>query len=115
MIPSKGGGKDLDNLATRIIRPLHEIWAPPSGFAHASNTDNIKEKGNREYWEKARNKLPKALKYSITEYRVFELPRLPDDPKEGFVRLAFDGGLQPVQFREESDDYLEKWENSFDL
>jgi hypothetical protein len=114
MIPPEGGGKDLDNLATRIVRPLHEIWAPPSSFAHAYNTDNIEDQGIREYWEQARNELPKALKHSIAEYRVFELPRLPDDPKEGFVRLAIGDGLQPVRFREEINEYLERWADAVD-
>jgi hypothetical protein len=112
MIPPEGGGKDLDNLATLILPALHEIWAPPSSFAHAYNTDNIEDESIREYWENARNQLPKALKHSITEYRAFTLPRLPDDPKDGFVRLAVGGGMRPVRFREEIDEYLEKWEDA---
>lgn len=114
MIPPEGGGKDLDNLATRIVRHLHEIWAPPSSFAHAYNTDNLDDESVRDHWENARNELPKALKHSIAEYRVFELPRLPGDPKEGFVRLAIGDGSRPVRFREEIDEYLEMWENALD-
>jgi len=110
MIPPKGGGKDLDNLATLIVPALHEIWAPPSSFAHADNTDSIEDASIREHWENARNELPKALKHSITEYRAFALPRLPDDPEDGFVRLAVGGDMRPVRFREEIDDYLRKWE-----
>ncbi len=112
MIPPVGGGKDLDNLATLILPALHEIWAPPSNFAHAYNTENIEDERIREYWENARNELPKGLKHSITEYRAFALPRLLDDPEDGFVRLALGGGMRPVRFREEIDEYLEKWENA---
>jgi hypothetical protein len=112
MIPPKGGGKDLDNLATMIVPAVHEIWAPPASFAHAYNTDNIEDEGIRGHWENARNELPKALKHSITEYRAFGLPRLPDDPEDGFVRLAVGGGRQPVRFREEIDDYLRRWERT---
>jgi hypothetical protein len=52
------------------------------------------------------------MKHSITEYRAFALPRLPDDPEDGFVRLAVGGGMRPVRFREEIDEYLEKWEET---
>jgi hypothetical protein len=54
MIPPEDGGKDLDNLATRIVKPLQEIWAPPSSFAHAHNTDNIEDEALRKHWEDAR-------------------------------------------------------------
>ena len=114
MIPPRGGGKDLDNLATRIIRPLQAIWTPPSSFAHAYSTDNIEDAAIREHWENVRNELPKALKHSIVEYRVFELPRLPADPVDGFIRLAVGDVLRAVRFREEIDEYLEKWEETVD-
>ena len=112
MIPPVGGGKDLDNLATLILPALPQDWAPPSNFAQAHNTENIEDESLREYWENARNELPKGLKHSIAEYRAFALPRLPDDPEDGFVRLALGGGIRPVRFREEIDEYLEKWENA---
>ena len=112
MIPPEGGGKDLDNLATLILPAVHEIWAPPTSFAHAYSTDNIQDQSIREYWENARNELPKAMKHSITEYRAFALPRLPNDREDGFVRLAVGGGMRPVRFREEIDEYLEKWEDA---
>jgi hypothetical protein len=112
MIPPEDGGKDLDNLARLILPALHEIWAPPSDFAHAFKTDNIQEEDVRDHWEKVRAGLPKEPKYSITEYRAFELPRLPADPKDGFVRLAIGDGMRPVRFREEIDEYLEKWEDA---
>ena len=107
-IPPKDVRMDLDNLATRIVRHLHEIWAPPGSFSHAYNTDNIEDESIRRHWENARNELPKVLEHSIAEYRAFELPRLDDDPKEGFVRLAVGDGMRPVRFREEIDEYLEK-------
>jgi hypothetical protein len=118
MIPPAGrevdGIKDLDNLATTIVRAVHEIWTPPISFAHAFRTDNIQDEGLRTHWEHARNEVPKAMKTSITEYRVFTLPRLPGDPKDGFVRLAVGDGMRPIQFREEIDEYLEKWADSVD-
>jgi hypothetical protein len=118
MIPPAGSGedgnKDLDNLATTIVRAVHETWTPPSTFAHAFRTDNIQDEALRAHWENARNEVPKAMKTSITEYRVFTLPCLPGDPKDGFIRLAVGDGMRPIQFREEIDDYLEKWADSVD-
>jgi hypothetical protein len=112
MIPPEGGGKDLDNLARLILPTLHEIWAPPSDFAHAFRTDNIQDGNVRDHREKVRAGLPKEPKYSITEYRAFELPRLPDDPKDGLVRLAIGDGMRAVRFRERIDEYLKKWEDA---
>jgi len=83
--------------------------APPSHFAHAYKTDNIEDESVRDYWQKARAELPNEPKQSITEYRAFELPRLPEDPKDGFVRLAVGEGMRSVRFREEIEEYLEKW------
>ena len=114
MVPPEGGGKDLDNLARLILPALHEIWTPPSHLAHTFNTDKISDSKLRSYWEATRAELPKEPKHSITEYRVFELPRFPDDPKEGFVRLAVGEGMSPVRFREEIEDYLDRWRDTLD-
>src|SRR5205823_6172563 len=69
MVPPAGseedGIKDLDNLATTIVRAVHEIWTPPSSFAHAFRTENIQDEGLRTHWEHARNEGPKGMKMSI--------------------------------------------------
>ncbi len=118
MIPPAGseedGIKDLDNLATMIVRAVHEIWTPPNSVPRALRIENIQDEGLRAHWENARNEVPKAMKTSITEYRVFTVPRLPGDPKDGFVRLAVGDGMRPIQFREEVDEFLEKWADSVD-
>jgi hypothetical protein len=111
-VPPKDWRLDLDNVATRIVQPLHEIWAPPSSFAHAYDTDGIEDDSIRDQWENARSEIPKSLTHSIVEFRVFRLPRLPDDPKEGFTRLAVGDGIRPVRFREDIDEYLERWEDA---
>lgn len=108
----KKGGKDLDNLATMILRAMHDIWVPPSSFAYAFKTDNIEKDDLREHWHQVRNELPKAMTTSVTEYRVFQLRRLPNDPKDGFIRLAVGDGMSPIRFREEIDEYLKKWEEA---
>lgn len=112
MVPPVAGGKDLDNLARLVLPALHEIWAPPSHVAHTINVAKIKDPTIRSYWEKLQQELPKEPRHSITEYRAFELPRLPGDAPEGFVRLAVGEGQRPVRFREEIDDALGEWRRS---
>jgi hypothetical protein len=112
MVPPSGGGKDLDNLARLILPALHEIWAPPSHIAHTIKTENLKDEKLVAYWESERAALPKEPKHSITEYRVFELPRFPDDPKDGFVRLAVGDGLTAIPFREGIEDFLKGWRDA---
>ncbi|MCC7419310.1 MAG: hypothetical protein IT428_03405 [Planctomycetaceae bacterium] len=109
MVPPVDGGKDLDNLARLVLPSLHEIWAPPSHMAHTINIENIKDSAIRSFWEKMQQELPKEPKHSITEYRAFELPRLPGDAPEGFVRLAVGEGQRSVRFREEIDGALGEW------
>jgi hypothetical protein len=109
IVPPVAGGKDLDNLARLVLPALHEIWAPPSHVARTMNVAKIKDQTIRSYWEKLQQELPKEPKHSITEYRAFELPRLPGDAPEGFVRLAVGEGQRSVRFREEIDDALEEW------
>jgi hypothetical protein len=109
MVPPEGGGKDLDNLVRLILPALHEIWAPPSHIVHALKTKTLKDQKLLAFWESERAALPKEPKHSITEYRVFEIPRFPDDPKDGLVRLAVGEGMTPVRFREEIEDFLNRW------
>lgn len=109
MVPPEGGGKDLDNLTTMILKALHEIWTPPSNLLHTVKTDKIEDENIKSYWEAKRAQFPKEPKYSVTEYRAFELPRFPDVPKDGFVRLAIGDGLHPVRFREEIEGFIGNW------
>jgi hypothetical protein len=53
--------------------------------------------------------LPKEPSHSVVEYRVLERPHFPDEPKDGFVRLSVSEGMKSAQFREDIDDYLERW------
>ncbi len=112
MVPPVDRGKDLDNLARLVLPALHEIWAPPSHIVHTINVGRIKDQTTRSYWERMQQELPKQPKHSITEYRAFELPRLPGDAAEGFVRLAVGEGQSPVGFREEIDNALDVWRQS---
>ena len=114
IVPPEGGGKDLDNLARLILPALHEVWAPPSHIVHALKP-GVPGKKLPDYWEAERAALPKEPKHSVTEYRVFEIPRFPDDPQEGFVRLAVGEGFTPVRFREGIDEFLDRWRESLEL
>jgi len=71
--------------------------------------------GRRSAWSSGRqaDRAPgHASHASITEYRGFALQRLLNDPEDGFVRLAVGRGINPVRFREEIDEHLEKWEDA---
>jgi len=110
MVPPTGGGKDLDNLPRLILPKLHELWTPPSHFVHAVCASKHGELSS--YWQSEKEALPKQQQQSITEYRMFEIPRLPGDPQEGLVRLAIGAGFLPIQFREEIDAYLDEWRDA---
>lgn len=112
MVPPEGGGKDVDNLARMVIPAVHEIWAPPSDISYAFQVDGTGDANLDALWKRERDALPKEPRYSVTEYRVFELPRRGGDDKDGFVRLAVGDGFTPVRFREDIDDFLDRWANS---
>jgi hypothetical protein len=107
MVPPLGGGKDLDNLARLVLPKVHKIWSPPSHFVHAACGSRHGEFSS--HWQAQRDSLPRQQQESITEYRMFEIPRMPNDPEEGLVRLAVGAGFRSVEFREEIDEFLDKW------
>lgn len=102
---------DLDNLVKLILPTLHNIWMPPSHSIHTLSLDAVKDPKLKAHWKALKHALPTEPKYSVTEYRVFTLPRLPEDPKEGLVRLAIGEGQMPLRFRENIDHYLDRWKD----
>jgi hypothetical protein len=107
MVPPAGGGKDLDNLARLVLPKLHEIWSPPSNFVHAACSSRHGELSS--HWQAERDLLPRQQQQSVAEYRIFSIPRLPNDPPDGLVRLAVGSGFLPVEFREGIDNFIHKW------
>ena len=105
MVPPEGGGKDLDNLARLILPAVHEVLEPPSDLLRTLGPLDADDETVREELRA----LPKGPRHSITEYRAFEIPRHPDDPRGGFVRLAVGDGFMPVDFRGEIDSFLDGW------
>jgi hypothetical protein len=111
MVPPEGGGKDLDNLARLILPAVHEILEPPSDLIRTLNINNVPEDIRGWYLERL-SALPKQPQYSIRQFRAFELPRYPNDSKEGFVRLAIGGGHVPLDFRHEIDAFIDRWQET---
>ena len=112
MVPPEAGGKDLDNLARLVLPAVHDILQPPSDLSRTIDLGSATDPIIRSWWEDRIEALPKAPKYSVTEYRAFQLPRFPNDPKEGMVRLAVGAGFMPIDFRGEIDDFLRKWQRA---
>ncbi len=78
-------GKDLDNIALTALPVAHEVLRPhiePHLLAPSYNDEP-------EPWrEEALARLRSVNARSVRAYQVIELPRSPQDPPEGTLRLA---------------------------
>lgn len=108
-------GIDLDNLARRGIVPtIHEVLQPPSTPAQLVDPEQVGDERMREYW-RSRHEIERRFpRCSLTRYEVVELPRLDDDPPEGFVRIALGSGLHLDSIQGEVDRTLRQWKDSID-
>ena len=91
-LPPRSASKvDLDNLVRGSIIPaVHEILQPPGipgDFLVSVNAGKI----DRQLTEML-ERYKRAPKFHITGYQVFCLPRTPQDPENGNVRLIMHGG-----------------------
>lgn len=81
-------GKDLDNIALTALPIAHEVLGPhiaPHLLAPSWRDDE----GEPEPWrEEALARLKSVNARSVCAYQVIELPRSPQDPPEGTLRLA---------------------------
>ena len=79
-------GKDLDNIALTVLPLAYQVLRPhiePYLFAptHPDEPPDPRK-------EEALHRLRSVNANSVTAYQVIELPRSPDDPPEGVLRLA---------------------------
>ncbi|MFI7109678.1 hypothetical protein ACIBK9_25460 [Nonomuraea sp. NPDC050227] len=85
-------GKDLDNIALTALPIAHEVLRPhiePHLLAPQPPGENP------EPWlAEALHRLRSLNANSVAAYQVIELPRIPQDPPEGVLRLA----LGPVSY-----------------
>lgn len=98
-------GKDLDNIAREVLPIAHEVLKPHIEPYLLAPTPPEYE---REPWRvEAFQRLRSLNANSVIAYQVIELPRSPQDPPEGVLRLA----LGPVTHRswwEHAADFVEK-------
>ena len=78
-------GKDLDNIALTCLPIVHEVLRPhiePHYLSPVFKSDRDPRR------EEALRRLRSLNARSVTAYQVIRLPRSPDDPPEGTLRLA---------------------------
>jgi hypothetical protein len=85
VIPSEQG-KDLDNIALIVLPIAHEVLRPHIA-PHLLSP--IYGGGGQDPWlDEALARLKSVNARSVRVYQVIELPRTPQDPPEGTLRLA---------------------------
>jgi hypothetical protein len=111
-LPPRNASKiDLDNLVREAIIPsVHEILQPPGtprDFLTTVNSGKIDPElaGMLERYKR-------APKFHITGYQVLCLPRTPEDPENGNVRLILHGGDVRQTPWQLLDSALTQWEDS---
>lgn len=98
-------GKDLDNIARKVLPIAHEVLKPH--IAPYLLTPQHPEHGYASWHAEALQRLRSLNANSVVAYQVIELPRSPQDPPEGVLRLA----LGPVTHRswwEHAANFVEK-------
>ena len=79
-------GKDLDNIALTCLPIVHEVLRPHIEPHYLSPAFTDRDADPRR--EEALRRLQSLNAQSVTAYQVVQLPRAPDDPHEGTLRLA---------------------------
>jgi hypothetical protein len=79
-------GKDLDNIALTCLPIVHEVLRPHIEPHYLSPVFTHRDGDPRR--EEALRRLQSLNAQSVTAYQVVQLPRSPDDPPEGTLRLA---------------------------
>lgn len=111
-LPPKTASKiDLDNLVRESIIPsVHEILQPP-GSRHDFLVQINSNKVDPDLAAMLR-RYKQTPKFHITDYQVFALPRTPEDPENGNVRLILHGGDRLETTWDQLDSALAAWEDS---
>jgi uncharacterized protein YecT (DUF1311 family) len=108
-------GKDLDNLARLVIPKVQETFKPPSTLwqAHrlALRTPSVDPAISA--WVQKEIDLHKRLPaIGVSRYCAIELPRVPDDPDDGMVAVAFGDGEQIPSLWDDIDGFIKEWKSS---
>jgi hypothetical protein len=115
-------GKDLDNIALTALPIAHEVLKPhiePHLLAPTYEEDSsepfeshllgppCQEDPPKHWRQEALDRLRSLNANSVTAYQVIELPRSPEDPPEGVLRLAL-GRDSRSSWWEQAANYIEK-------
>jgi hypothetical protein len=115
-LPGRDGtdGKDLDNLARLIIPKVKEVFRPPSTIWHAHQTFAVSSSDSRiSDWARTQTEIHRRIPaIAVSRYCAIELPRVPGDPRDGEVALAFGDGQQIESLWDQIDDFVGDWERS---
>jgi len=106
-------GKDLDNLARLLISRVQELCKPPSTLWHTFRHFEMTQRDPETLaWAARQLDLHKRLPgVAVVRYLAVELPRVPGDPVDGMVTLAFGGGQQEYSFLGALDRFIDEWKD----
>ena len=114
-LPPKNEFTDLDNLAKKYIVPfVNEIVQPPRSYAEIINIDSMTDDFFKKHYLEELKRLPKNPRYSIVQYQIIEIPRLENDPAEGYIRLFFNEGGYESNLWFKIKHILDKWQDALD-
>lgn len=106
-------GKDLDNLARLVIPRIQERFNPPATLWHAHHrrmrrptAGTAGRSASDDHQANVHKRLPGA---GITRYLAIELPRMPRDPRDGMVAIAFGDGEAIPSVWNRIDTFIDGW------
>lgn len=102
---------DCDNLARKIMPIIVDEMQPPTSQWLSLDLDETVDKKIKEELAKRQKRLA-GIKTSIVSYQVIDLPRTPEDPKEGRVRLFLGDGTNHENYWDMIMSYLDDWADS---
>lgn len=105
VVPPKGQGKDLDNIALRILPLVHKALRPHPEPWILRLASPWRETTPAEEAPKRRQLIPA---HSVTSYEVIELSRCEGDPPNGYLRLALGSGSEIGSTWARISEYAEK-------
>lgn len=102
---------DLDNLARYVIPIIHQQLQPPANTVYTFDIAEIRDPKLREEFEQRLARLKRTPKESVTQYQMIRIPRVREDPDNGFVRLALCNGRAYEGLWRRMDRILSDWEH----
>lgn len=108
LIPPENGGKDLDNLALKVVPVIHDVLKPPT-FEKLSKRDL--NRGPKP--ATAAGNITGVHQEMVTSYQIVEIPRNASDPPGGSVQVLFGDGYEVCEdvWRQVTR-VIDKWEDS---